>query len=463
MTHGITGSGAGGKADRRIFGIGELGRRLALAFVLVALMAIVVLAGVGMTSTNSAMTRLGRQQGEVLTSSVAAGAGAAYDHGGWKRANLGPILDVAATAEAGAQVRDMTGTVMGSSPGFTTLPPGAVLGEPVVVRGRQVGWVTVRFGSSGLGAAMQNFEASRWRIRLFASAIAALLALLVSLVISRRITAPLEVMLEVIRARAAGDRGARIKKVRGVGVERELQEAFNQSAEAVDRRDRLQRNLVADVAHEVRTPVAILQAGHEAMLDGVTELTSENVASLHDEVLRLARKVDDLQRLAAAESAALQLRRSPHDLAAIASQAAGSLGEAFSAAGVGLSQRLAEAPVLCDTDRMREVVTNLLTNALKYTPPGGRVVLETEPDGRHLAALRVSDTGKGIAAEELPHVTERFFRSTSAAGKAAGTGIGLTIVAELVRAHHGELEIASEEGKGTQVTVMLPLADDAGS
>jgi two-component system sensor histidine kinase BaeS len=117
--------------------------------------------------------------------------------------------------------------------------------------------------------------------------------------------------------------------------------------------------------------------------------------------------------------------------------------------------------VLCDTDRLREVVTNLLTNALKYTPPGGSVVLHAEPDGQNLAALRVSNTGKGIAAEDLPHVTERFFRSESSPGMAAGTGIGLTIVDELVRANHGELHIASEHGKGTEVTVLLPMAEAA--
>ena len=462
MTQGVTGSAAGGKANRLVFGIGQLGRRLALAFVFVALMAIVVLVGIGSASTSSAMTRLFRQQGAALTSSVAAGAGAAYGNGGWKRANLGPVLDVAATAEAGAQVLDMTGTVIGSSQGFNTLPPGAAMSEPVVVAGQPVGWVTVRFSGSGLGAAMQNFQTSQWRIRIFASAIAALLALVLAVVISRRITAPLEAVLEAIRARAAGDRNFRITKVRGVGVERELQEAFNRASQDVNQRDQLQRNLVADIAHEVRTPVAILQAGTEAMLDGVTELTLENVASLRDEVLRLGRSLDDLQRLAVAESAVFHLKVAPHDLARIASQAAGSLAEAFSAADISLSQRLTDTPVLCDTDRLREVVTNLLTNALKYTPPGGSVVLHAEPDGQNLAALRVSNTGKGIAAEDLPHVTERFFRSESSPGMAAGTGIGLTIVDELVRAHHGELHIASEHGKGTEVTVLLPIAGAGG-
>ena len=296
----------------------------------------------------------------------------------------------------------------------------------------------------------------RWRARFIAAGIAALIALVVSLVMARTITGPLELLLEAARARGAGARSVRIKKVRGVGVVRELLESFNQSTNALDQQDRLQRNLVADVAHELRTPVAILQASHEAMLDGVTDPTPQNLGSLRDEVLRLARMVDDLQRLAAAEAAALQLTLAPHDLAVIAAEAAESLRGAYGAAEVDLVQRLPEVHVACDADRMREVISNLLTNALKFTPPGGSVRLETGSGEDGLARLRISDTGIGIPPDELPHVTERFFRGLRSSEMAAGSGIGLTIVAELVQAHGGELEIASEPGKGTQVTLAFP-------
>jgi two-component system sensor histidine kinase BaeS len=444
-------------AGRRIFVIGKLGRRLALAFAGVALMAILALVGITTATVDIDITNFVSQQERVLTRAVAAGAGAAYARAGWTKASLEPILDVAASANAKAQVRDRSGRIIRSSPGFARAASRLVLTEPVVVRGRQVGQVIVRFDGKGLGAAARNFESNSWRDRVVAAAIAVTLALVVAVVISRLITAPLDVMIEATHARGAGDRNLRIKDARGVGELRELLEGFNQSADALDERDRLQRNLVADVAHEVRTPVAILQASVEAMLDGVTALSPENLVSLREEILRLAGKVDDLQRLAAAEAAALQLKLASYDLAAIASQAADSLSEAFSAAGITAVQRLTPTPVLCDADRMREVVTNLLTNALKYTAEGGSVTLETEPDGRHLATLRVSDTGSGISAEDLPHVTERFFRSKSSAEQATGTGIGLTIVDELVRAHHGELDIASEEGLGTQVTVTLPI------
>ena len=143
--------------------------------------------------------------------------------------------------------------------------------------------------------------------------------------------------------------------------------------------DQVRRNLVADVAHELRTPIAVLQAGHEAMLDGVAGPTPEHLVSLRDEVLRLARMVDDLQRLASAEAAALQLTLVPSDLAAAAVVAADSLADS-SRRRHHPERRLSEVMVLCDPLRMHEIATNLLTNAMKFTPAGGTVLLETGPD-----------------------------------------------------------------------------------
>ena len=444
--------------NRRMLGIGELGRRLALAFVLVALLSIIVLFGLTATATGTDITRLVSRQERILTRSIAVGAAATYDQGGWRYSNVEPVLALASSADASAQVRNMTGGIVNSSPDFGFIRQGPVLRDPVILRHRQVGQVIVKFDNHGLGSAVARFEATRRKALIIAAGMAALLALLVSIAVARLITSPLETMLDAIRARGAGDRRARVRRVRGVGVQRELQEAFNWSMDALDQHDRLRRNLVADVAHELRTPVAILQASNEAMLDGVTDPTPQNLESLREEVLRLARMVDDLQRLAAAESAALQLTLVPCDLAAITAEAADQLRESFSAAGLRLTERLAEVQVMCDPRRMREVVSNLLTNALKFTPPGGSVVLDTGPDETGMARIGVRDTGVGIPPDELPHVTERFFRGLRSPQLAVGTGIGLTIVAELVQAHRGQIDIASAPGRGTQVTVTLPVA-----
>ena len=445
-------------SNRRILGIGELGRRLVLAFGLVALLSIIVLFGLSATTSGRDITRLVTRQERILTHAVAVGAAAAYDQAGWRYSNVGPVLALARSADASAQVVDQAGAVVNSSPGFGTIHQGAVRREPVIVHGRRVGQVIVKFDHHGLGGAVGSFEATLLKALILAAVMAALLALLVSIVVARLVTSPLETMLDAIRARGAGDRRVRISQVRGVGVQRELQEAFNWSIDALEQRDRLRRNLIADVAHELRTPVAILQASNEAMLDGVTDPTPQNLQSLREEVLRLARMVDDLQRLAAAESAALQLTLIPRNLAAVAAEAASPLRESFSSAGVSLTERLAEVQVLCDPVRMREVVSNLLTNALKFTPPGGSVLLDAGPDETGMARVGVRDTGIGIPADELPHVTERFFRGQRSSRLSAGTGIGLTIVAELAAAHRGQLDIASTPGRGTQVTITLPVA-----
>ncbi len=444
------------RPNRRVFGIGQLGRRLVLAFVLVALAAILIDSFVSGLSIDRDITAVAVRQEGSLSRAVALTTGAAYQGIGWGRADLSPVFDLAGRAGAGILIRDTSGKVIGSSAGFAGYPAEGQRTEAVIVRGRVVGSAVVRFSSRGLGAIARNFEAERFRARVVASVVAALLALIVSLVVARQITGPLDRMLEAARARGEGDRAARIDPVTGVGVVRDLLEAFNQSTDVTDRQDRIRRNLVANVAHELRTPLAILQAGHEAMADGITDPTPENLASLRDEVIRLAQRVDDLQSLASAEAAALQINLVPNDLAGIAAEAAASLRDSFELKGVDLSLKLAEVRVASDRRRMFEVAANLLTNALKFTPAGGTVTLEAGPSADGEALLRISDTGIGIPADELPLVTERFFRGQHAASTASGSGFGLTIVSELVRAQHGKLHIASDPGAGTTVTVAFP-------
>jgi signal transduction histidine kinase len=231
-------------------------------------------------------------------------------------------------------------------------------------------------------------------------------------------------------------------------------------ADTLDHEDKIRRNLVASVTHELRTPVAVLQAGHEALLDGITEPGPEELGSLRDEVLRLARMLDDLQTMAAADAAVLQLTRERHDLAGIAGSAADSLVRRFESAEVTLNRQLAPAPVLADERWMHQVVTNLLGNALKFTPPDGTVTILTRQDGPH-SVLEVADTGVGIPADELPRIFDRFWRGQAAA-QTSGSGIGLAIAADLASAHGGTLTAASEPGEGTRLTLTLPRADRPG-
>ena len=437
--------------------VGSIGLRLALAFVLVALAAVALLAGLTAAFAAADVSHLAARQGSVLTRAVAVAAGAARERAGsWAGADLAPVLDLASQVGAGTQIRDRAGRVIAATSGFATHTARPQFSAPVVVRGRQAGVAVVRFGGSGLGGADRALLTALLRAIAGAAGLAALLALLTGLAVARRITRPVGRLIDVVRAMGHGDRAARVGQLRAPGELRELAAAFDQMADALDREDQLRRDLVADVAHELRTPVAVLQAGHEALLDGVAEPTPGQLASLRDEVLRLARLVGDLQTLAYADAAALWLRLTRCDLAQVAAAAADSLASRFEMAGIALDRRLAPVGVMADPGRLHQVITNLLTNALKFTPAGGQVMVETVAAGTQ-ARLRVSDTGCGIPADELPRIFDRFWRGRQAA-KVAGSGIGLTVAAELVRAHGGRLDAASEPGAGTQITVTLPAA-----
>ena len=326
----------------------------------------------------------------------------------------------------------------------------------MLVHGTRVGQVVARFTGGGLGATAAALKTALLRAIAGAAGLAALLALVTGLVAARWLTRPVVRLIAVTRAMARGDRGARAGPVRGRGELTELAAAFDQMADTLDQEEQLRRGLVADVAHELRTPIAILQAGHEALLDGVAEPTPAQLGSLRDEVLRLARMVGDLQTLAEADAAALHpvLRRA--DLAAVAAEAAGSLAGRFEAAGISVEQQLTPVPVLADAGRLHQVITNLLTNALKFTPAGGRVTVAAGPDGGQ-AVLRVTDTGPGIPPGELPRIFDRFWRGQRAAG-ISGSGVGLAVAAELARAHGGQLTARNSDGHGAEFTLTLPLA-----
>ena len=438
-------------------GSGPLGLRLALAFVAVALSAIALLAAATAVSAAADISHLADTQRAQLTQAMTVAAAAAWGRAdSWTGAQLGPVLELGGRIGAEVEILDNAGRPVAVSPG-SGHGEVHVKQAPITVRGRRVGTIAVLFTGAGLTAADNALRTALWRAIAGAAGLAALLALLVGLGVSRRITRPVGRLIEVARAMGRGDRTARVGEIRAPAELRDLAAAFDGMADTLARQEQLRRDVVADVAHELRTPVAVLQAGHEALLDQVVEPTPEQLSSLRDEVLRLARMVDDLHTLAAAEAAALQLSLRPCDLAEVAGTAADSLAGRFVAADITLERRLTPVLVLADSGRLHQVITNLLGNALKFTQAGGRVTLTAGPADAQ-ARLGVSDTGSGIAADELPHIFDRFWRGRAAAG-VAGSGIGLAVVAELVRAHNGRLGVQSTHGGGTQISITLPRAD----
>jgi two-component system sensor histidine kinase BaeS len=440
-------SGAGPRGD-------TLWLRLALAFLAVALAAIALLGGLAAALASDDVSSLADRQRTDLASAFAVAAGAAWDRtGSWTLADLSPVLDLAQRTGVSVRINDASGGAVASSPGFGAAT-GPQASSDIVVRGQRQGEVLVRFTSSGLGGADNALRAALLRAIAGAAGLAALLALLTGTLVARRITRPIARLIAVTRSMAGGDRACRAGDVRGLGEVRDLAASFDQMADTLDREDKLRRDQVADVAHELRTPIAVLQAGHEAMLDGITEPTPAELSSLRDEVLRLARMVADLQTLAAADAAVLHLVRRPCDLADIAANAADSLARRFEAADVALGRELSAAPVLGDPRWLHQLVTNLLTNALKFTAAGGRVTVRARSTGSD-AVLEVADTGAGIPADDLPRVFDRFWRGSGTA-HISGSGIGLAVASELARAHDGQLTAASAQGLGTTMTLTLP-------
>ena len=436
-------------------GTAPIGMRLSLAFVAVALSAVALLSVLTAVFAATDVDQLSQAQRASMSKTMATVLGASRaEASSWVATDFKSATDLADKLNADIKVMTNSGAVVRVTPGFAS-GKGPESQSPVIVSGHQDGLVTLRFGP-GLGTADTRLRTEFWRAIAGASGLAAVLALLVAVAVSRRLTRPVDRLIEVANAVGGGDRSARVGDLGGPSELANLAETFDEMADALDRQEHLRRYLVADVTHELRTPVAVLQAAHEALLDGVVEPTPVQLASLRDEVLRLARMVDDLQALAAAEAAALQLTLKPGDLAEMAATAGDSLAGRFESSQIALERRLGPAPVRADARWMHQVITNLLTNAAKFTPAGGRVVMSTaRRDGR--ATLTVADTGVGITDDQLPHIFERFWRGTNPTG-AGGSGVGLAVVAELVRGHGGEVTVASTPGVGTIMVVSLPAA-----
>jgi two-component system, OmpR family, sensor histidine kinase BaeS len=434
-----------------------LGLRLALTFLGVALASIAVLAALTAWLSADDVKDLTHRQHAELTSAIAFSAAAAWaENDTWAAADLSPALELAARTGAEAQIRDQTGHVVAASPGFALTAPMARYRTPVMLRGHRVGEVIVGFTNVGLSQTNRALQTDLLQAIVGAAGLAALLALLVGLALARRLTRPVERIIAVTQAMERGERAARVGRITAPAELRDLGTAFDRMADTLDRQEQLRRDLVADVAHELRTPVAVLQAGHEALLDGFAEPTPDQLGAMRDEVLRLGRMVGDLQDLAAADAAALHLSLTRCDLAAAAAEAADSQAGRFEAAGITFERHLAPATIQGDPRWLHQIITNLLSNAVKYTPAGGTVVISA---GREVndAVLTVTDTGAGIPADELPRIFDRFWRGRQAA-QISGSGIGLAIAAELAAAHGGRLTARSELGRGTEMTLTLPLA-----
>ncbi len=345
-------------------------------------------------------------------------------------------------------------------------------GVPVTVEGERVGTLLVVAPETGASAALAlDFLVALNRGVLLAAGVAGLVAILLGAVLVRQIIAPLRNLQSAAGAIAHGDLSQRVAitsrdEVGDVG------RAFNQMAEALERDERLRRQMMADIAHELRTPLTVIQGQVEALLDGVFPLTPEQLAPVHDETILLSRLVTDLRELALAEAGQLTIERRTVDLGDLIRRAVAAVEPVAAEKDITLSLDVPPTlpPISADADRLRQVLHNLLSNALRHTPAGGRVTISAElapgeeareqgSTGTPLLLVSVADTGPGIPAEDLPHVFDRFYRADKSRSRAGGgSGLGLTIARYIVEAHGGRIWAQSQVGEGTRITFTLPIS-----
>lgn len=388
------------------------------------------------------------------------------------RVPLGPAGGAWLLADAdGRIVADPAGVARGAS--LTNAQRERAI--ELTVNGQRVGWLVAEVRLTGSSTLEAQFIRSVRSASLWAGLGAAVLAAVLAFLLVRSITAPLRDLTHAAQRLAQGDLAHRVQ-ARGGDEMAEVARAFNAMAEALQEQITLRRHLMADIAHELRTPLSVLRGQLEAMLDGVFPLSAENVAVAHAQTLHLGRLVEDLRLLALAEANGLELQRVPLDLQDLVQETARAFAPVAEEKGLTLTTALPEEPMTIsgDRQRLRQVLFNLVQNAIQFTPAGGRVALRGWPGtslppevARRLAphlrdgrwhVLAVADTGRGIPPDELAHLFERFRRGASK----EGTGLGLAIARRLVLAHGGRVEVESTVGQGTTFYLLLPaLAADA--
>jgi signal transduction histidine kinase len=268
----------------------------------------------------------------------------------------------------------------------------------------------------------------------------------------RRTALPLQDVMDAADRVAAGDYDVKLRE-EGPSDVRRLARSFNEMTERLGEAERRRRELLADLAHELRTPLSVIRGNAEGMLDGLYPLDRAHLDPVLDETKVMSRLLDDLRTLSTAEAGALRLHREQVDPATLVDDAVGSFRSQADAAGVTLEARMAPGLPAIDADpfRIGEVLSNLLSNALRHTPSGGSITVSAAATDRGVA-FTVADTGSGIPAAALPHVFDRFAKGEGS----PGAGLGLAIAKSLVEAHGGELTAESDPGRGTTMRFVLP-------
>jgi signal transduction histidine kinase len=303
-----------------------------------------------------------------------------------------------------------------------------------------------------------RISASINRSLLVGGSLAIAIALALTLILSRRVTSPIGILAKAARRLGCGDLSQRVQ-FQGKGEVAELAQAFNTMAGDLEHIEQLRRNMVADVAHELRTPLSNIQGYLEAIRDRVMKPNAATIRSLNEEAALLSQLVNELQELSLAEAGELKLAYRSEDTTRLVRQAVSPWQPKMAAKEISLSLDLPDGlpPVRIDWQRVNQVLHNLLENAVAHTFKGGSInVAATELDG--WVEISVADTGEGIPAADLPNIFERFYRvDKSRARVTGGSGLGLTIAKRLIEAHGGRITVESKLGRGTCFSFTIPV------
>lgn len=338
--------------------------------------------------------------------------------------------------------------------------PGPTLakGIPVSVNNVQVGTVVVLGSPPPLGPLEESYLNRTNLALLYAALGSAALALLLGIVLARALTHPIRDLTKAIRAVARGElkQNVVVKSKDELGV---LADAFNHMSSDLDRLIKSRRQMTADIAHDLRNPLTVIGGYVESMRDGVLQPTPERLDAIQMEVQHLKRLVEDLRILSQVDAGELSLNRELVSIPLLLEQTA--LSYRALTEKQGMTLRIDLAPDLpeiqADPDRLAQVLGNLISNSMRYTPQGGEITLQAKRATKSVV-VQVIDNGKGISSDALPYIFDRFYRADPARTQGDESGLGLTIAKSIVEAHGGSIAAESSPGKGTIIKILLPIS-----
>ena len=328
---------------------------------------------------------------------------------------------------------------------------------PLTQNGLRIGSVSISyFGPFFLSENEFKFLDSLNKVLIGVGLASLILSILIGHILARRISSPVLKTVEVTKKIAEGNYNVRLEEKADTRELNMLVGSINHLAYSLETLEKLRKQLTGDVAHELRTPITILQSHMEAMIEGVWEPTQERLEGCYEETVRISKLVDDLEQLAKVENRNIKLNKSIFSIQELMRKTADSFENELYKKNLKLALRGPEVNLYGDPDRMQQVLINLMSNAVKYTGNGGNISFTAFETG-DAAGFSITDDGIGIPKEEQPFIFERFYRADKSRNRSSGgSGIGLTIVKSIVEAHDGRVKVISQPNEGSTFTVILP-------